>query len=307
MAKSSGSGGEAKGAVTPVLASLNAMKLQFDSTTATMEKFVAALSPASVMQFEQAIQNIHATIGQALQPALQILTDALQNAAAIIDPAMKALAPTIQKVGEYVGKLISVFATVFETLIQVLQPVIDIIYEFTNAIADTYRVLAVLVKTLVEVISVALKPFGDMIKSVINLVVGAFKELIKAVIFTAAGLAKMLGAGEFLGKMIANLEKIQNAGRVQNAAPQSVAIQDWRSIAEEAAKSSVQAGGAVPAKTQEELMTEIIAGLKDIESGRKEFHEVITASIEAWWGKAWNQIREAWGQLITAIGKLNPF
>lgn len=296
MAKSSkvGGGGSVAGVITPALASLAAMKLGFDATTASMEKFVGALSPAAVMQFEQAIRNIHATIGQALQPALQILTDAIQNAAAIIDPVMKALAPTFQKLAEYVGKMISVFATYAEVLLTIIQPIIDILFELMNVVADTYRVFAVFLKTVVELISTALKPFGDLLKSVINLVIGAFKELIKAIIYTTAGLAKLLGAGEFIGRMIANLEKIQNAGRVQNAAPQGVAIQDWRSIAEQAAKDSVLAGGAVPAKTQEELMTEIIAGLKEIESGRKSFGDVITASIEVWWGKAWNQVRDAW-------------
>jgi len=298
MAKVKGGSGGGGGPAA-ALQSVTALKVGFDQATAAMEKFVGAMSPSTVMQFEQSLKNLHATIGQALQPALSVLSDALQNAAAILDPIMQQLAPTIQKMGECVGKFISILAMGLDILLSIFQPIIDILLEFENIIADLGRILIVLIKTIMQVAAEAFKPFGDLFDGLI----GAFKELIKAIVFTTAGLAKMLGANDFLGKMIANLEKIQNAGRVQNAAPDSVAIQDWASIAADAAKASVMAGGSTPAKTQEELLTDIIAGLKDIDSGRKDFSQVITESIEKWWSGAWEKIQVAWNRLLD---RLNP-
>jgi len=185
-----------------------AMKLFTDSleaATADMGKFVEALSPATVMVFDKAMLDLFATIGQALQPALEVFTAVIERVADVISPLMQALAPILKDLADIVGS----------ALLGALDALIGVVAIFSAVFGGAGD---------------ALKSFKALIMDLVRWMVSGVGHLVK--LFAGAGAVSRMA------------EQIGAVGARAVAAPKDVAVKGIADIAVSMTQAAFAATGA---------------------------------------------------------------
>ncbi len=143
----------------------------FQGITSAARPFVEALSPNTIFQFDRASRDLAATIGQALQPVMEVLTGTLRSFASIIEPLAEELRPIFQEAAQAFSDLLIPVVQTVVGIFQALEPVIQLV-------VDVFEVLTNLLKPLLAVVNVAASTLGglfEVLYAVLTPVIDAFK------------------------------------------------------------------------------------------------------------------------------------
>ena len=264
-------------------------------------QFVAALNPAVMQVFNDALQNVFATVGQAVLPVVENLTKYLYDLSGILDPLMKSLAPIFDRLTQAFIALVEPVIQLIADFADFLTPAIDFFVRIIQMAADNLKFLVTLIDVLMKQLFAFIKNlFGGMeVKDITDLL----QQFAKALYLAIGQLLKMVGPTDTLKSLIKSLETSPEA--VRNRAPQDFATKGFQQILNEVQLASAQAGAGVDTKTQDQYMQEIIDGLKKIESGQSNWTNIIAAGLEKWAsssGKTAGQSIKAFGN--STVGRI---
>jgi len=215
----------------PAAAAIKLFTEGLQQATGAMEGFVGALAPGALEQFNLAVTELMATVGQALLPAFEALTGVVRQIADAIAPLMKALAPVLKELADIFSTLLlgAVYALVgiFAAIGEALGGTTDALKSFKDGLMDFVRFmlrgLAYLIKAFAGVD--AIKAWADAVKGV-----GARAELapkgatvtglaeisksISSAAFTAGGGTDIQeDMRDFQKKIAEDLEDVKNNGK----------------------------------------------------------------------------------------------
>lgn len=126
-------------ASNPITAAIAAIPAALGALTAAVKPFVAAFNPAIVLAFNTALDNVFATIGNAVAPILEIFTTTLRQVNNIIAPTFERLKPVIEQFARHlVGILLPALDLVL-SVAKALQPLIQVAGQIQSAIDSVFR------------------------------------------------------------------------------------------------------------------------------------------------------------------------
>lgn len=239
---------------------------------------VANLAPGAMVAFTQVINNLSATMGEALLPILNALTDGLAMFAGFLQPVTRLLGDSFGKLAQVIVEaVVSAFgllAGVVRLLIVLGKPLGDIAMAFVQGLQELWDTLAVILTALADTLADLVEMFLDFIqfKSLLKLINDVFRELAKTILMVIATLALWLGALGFIDNMI---KALTPGGGAQAAGQTSIkGVQD---IAKDMALNAAMAGGSTAENEQRKWREETAAMLKEIRDSRppRDFNEMI--------------------------------
>ena len=276
-------GGEVQKSVTDSLLQLGntvtSISGKFESLADPFRKFVEALSPGEVTLFDLAMRNLNATIGLAVIPVFQILSEAVTRAAGILQPAMEKLAPVFADLTNAVVNLLLSGLRGFVFYLEILTPILKIlsgvIEELTEIYSAFYEVFLVVVnifKDLYPIMSglvALLTPIGQLILQV-YLLAATFRFITDQIKYLALGFAQLAGfviallAGKAaVDKTIANArsrEAREKQGGV-NAAATNIGFKGFEQIGKDLAIAASYAGGKSPEEDTKHFQEMVLTAL----------------------------------------------
>jgi len=125
----------------------------FERLTGVMSQFAEVASPSIMFEFNRALKDLQATVGQAFTPFFAAMIGITRQVAGELYPAMLALQPTFAAMAEVVGDILVPVANLFGSVLQTMIPVF--------------------------------KFWGDVVKTVAGLLLAAFSPFIT--LFTSLG------------------------------------------------------------------------------------------------------------------------
>jgi hypothetical protein len=283
--------------------------------TDQMERFVAALSPAAVEQMNRAFADLNATIGQALLPAFEVMTDLVRHVGDALSAPMRQLAPIFQQVAEILSDVFMTAIRGVALVLNALMPAFKFLADVAAVLGavlsgfiEVYAVLQTVLATLYSTIASTLSAFFGFGKlgSIIDGVTTAFREVAKAIVIFIAYLAKSLGALGFLDALAKAFTPQPEEKRVTAAGPTS--IKDLQSIGKDLALASFQAQGTFgddKKKSQEEWLAGIAKSVEDVKNNNDTLSTWLKRLlIEEFLPKLGTEIVKAWNELDIG-GRIN--
>lgn len=151
---------------------------------AEIQKAVQAFSPATMEQFNKAIDNFNATIGAAFVSTIVDLTEAIRQATGAIAPLLDSLKPTIQELSDIFANYLvayvklaanefSAFIPIIKILADAFNPLLQVVLLIENGFVLLIRAFA-----LVLEVFLGLSPIGPLLKglgAVLEVVNNAFQ------------------------------------------------------------------------------------------------------------------------------------
>jgi len=252
------------------------------SFVASVEAFVGAVSPGTMISFNLELKNLMATIGTAFAPMIEVFTAMVNRISGALLPAMEALAPVLELIAEVISSVLStaiyILAQYVTALLKFLEPVVTLFRELLAPLDALYKVFAAiqteLFSMVMEIIGEALG-LSDIFKDLTD----AVKDAVRQVILFAARLAIAFGAGGFVDRIIARLQAQQTAQGA--SAVQGASIKSIEQIAKDIAQASLLAGGA-GAKTQTEFLSDILGDLRAMRANPGNFWQDAVETITRW-------------------------
>lgn len=126
------------------------------SLGASIAGIVAKANPAVAEQFNLALNDTLAVIGQALVPVLQVATQLLRLFA-------DAMAGFSREIGEALGEIFSALMPVFEVFVEVFARLLSVVAEVLKAVAPLIRMVAEGIKTIFDWLGRAIRFLLDLI------------------------------------------------------------------------------------------------------------------------------------------------
>ena len=283
--RGAGAGAAAQEALGGLVGAVNTTTLAFGLASAAVVGSVQAFSPAIVEQFNMALRDLSAVVGEALAPVLQGLTTIAREVGAVLQPAMRALAPVFETLTATVLQVllpvIDTWASVFQDLI----PVINFFAEVFSNVGTIARVGGAFLAGWIELLRQGAAALAGWIGGLTGLANPAqsFTDWLKtalqsvgeAAILAAGYLAKLVGATGFLDGMIKSLSKapgkpgmaaaedITGKGAAQNARVTTGADFEKSALA----AAFVATGGGPEKKDTSDWLAEVVKQLEAIKAG----------------------------------------
>lgn len=182
--KTAASTGGAVGVAGAAVGAAAAMPAALGSVVEMISKFVAALDPAVMQQFQLVISDLMATIGIGLRPLFQAMIPIVRAFANSLRPVMEALAPVMQQLANTIIDIAVPYILIWAENLMNMIPVIESIIPLFVDLAD---MLTALTPTLTFVF--------DMFTRGLLLAIGVFYTLMTAIKTVIAGI---LDAGAWL-------------------------------------------------------------------------------------------------------------
>jgi len=194
-----------------------------------MLPFVQQLSPSTVENFNYQMRGLQATIGVAFNGFVSVMADTISKIAGILMPVMQELSPLFTELG---GTLRSLLLPVFRVIAAALQTVIPVIKTAFGTLRDAT---------------------GWVVKSFVSLV---------------AIIGKLFGIDSFVDKLKANFTKAATGPGATPAGPASLSNfeQIGKDMAVAAAQASVSTAAGTDAKSERDLMADIVKALDEIKT-----------------------------------------
>lgn len=261
-----------------VAAAGGAMIGAFIGAAEASKKFVEAFNPTAIIMLNQALDNLYATIGYALEPVIQTFTGVIKDAAGILRPALDELRPVIEKLAQAAGGLVTETVRVIATLLTNLVPSLKVLTAIYQVMARTMGVFA----RVFDVFSRAwLGMWGEVasLDDVLASVVSAFEKLVVYVTAGAAAILKFVGLGSVLTDLIKAFDpdnQKKGVGRV--AAPRDVQVRSgFDSIINELTARAFAAQGGNLNKDDQmvNLLRQIHEGLKTVDEKVKSLPQYV--------------------------------
>lgn len=265
------------------------LKGVFDQLTGAIKPFVDAISPSTVMAFNQAMKDVQATIGSAVVSSLQVFASVLREVGGVILPLMQALEPILHQLAEafggYLVGVVRVVVAVLEALVPVFQILADATTVYLDLLTDFSGLLVALIKTLSglfsDKIGTDVSAFKEAFKGLADIVRQVVKALATFIATILVGIGQR-GLVERFAKSLENESKARD-DRVSGlmAAATNSSITDIQGIgkAQQMAAFIAAGGGAAREKTDTEWLKDISASLKDI----ADKDETLGKALSTWW------------------------
>lgn len=210
--------------------------------------FVAAFSPTTMAMFNDALENVNATIGVALAPTVEVLTGTLREFSGILDPLMRQLEPLFTQMAELLGQALTTSLRLVASVLSLLTPVLQ-------AVLDAYSAMYQIVFSLVDILTAVVRTFQSLIGSVDSGFQAMMDELVKAlrlmiveVVSLVAMIAKWLGMDSFVSELSASFAKLadetEKASAAMNKAARDARIESLEAIMNKFTTAAFVASGA---------------------------------------------------------------
>lgn len=221
MAKSSSivGGGPGAAALQFVSAEIGGTIQEFveviKAAVSSVEWFVAAISPSTMLAFNQALRDVSATVGSAFTGAFQIFADAAREVGGALLPAMQKLAPVVNTLANAVATHLTAGVRVVAAALEALAPVLNLVAEsasqFSKFVSDMLGVLAAGLRVVASLVAnffgsdfaggfrEAFRGFLDVIRQAVKALVtfvstlavfAGFRDTVRAFADALAGEAK---------------------------------------------------------------------------------------------------------------------
>lgn len=264
MARSPAGGGAAGGAsaaaavsvIAEVVSALADLPGAIQSAAGVFTQFVEAFAPATVERMSYAFRSLSATIGYALEPAVQTVTRVVEMFANAISSGMDKLRPAVEKVGavfisvlEPVLGLAGELLEMFAEQVQKSLPLLDVLSVVLQAITQTARFTNTVLFTIAEALGGLFDPFAGL-RTAATFLVEVFVGAAGVVLHFTDAVARMVGLGKVMDKVIDRLLLSTQAGRRQGA-PEGFGMGGLEDIYRRRLTEAARSGG--PSKEDEAL------------------------------------------------------
>jgi uncharacterized protein YukE len=239
----------------------------------SLKGFVSALNPAVAQQFDTALKELSATVGEALSPALQVMTDAIRQMANELAPAMQALAGPI---AEVTGLLSDTVVDVIGSVAEVLVPVVDALRTFLPSlqlVSDELKVAFRLAGAVIKGIA----PLFEQLKPVLEYFANGMREVIKGLLVFTAYLLKAIDAQKALQGLVDAFAPHEQGQRA--AAAGTTQIKGLEQIGKDLALAAANAQGTRPEKGTDDFLAEISTALKEVKDNGKDLKSIVESKI----------------------------
>lgn len=257
------------------------------SLTGTITQFVQAISPSTMLEFQQSIKDLSATIGSAFVPFVNILSSVTREIAGVLLPVMQQLTPIFTALAETLGNELlggaKIVAAVLSLLAPLLQIVADFEQEYSKFLLDMVSVIVVVIKTFQQLLA-GFFGSGDF-KQVFKEFFDIIRQVVRALITFIATLAVLAGFRDTVRAFGMGLEVEAKArddrkgGLVE--AGRNPVITDIAALMKQQQQNAfiAQGGGAAREKSDTEWFKEMAGDLKKISTENKSFEQ----AIKDWW------------------------
>ncbi len=215
-------GDVAKSAFLPLTPALAAFQVGADKTIQTMLAFVSKANPAAAFQFNRAMDDLAATMGQILVPVLEgvgifvrEMADVFQGLKPTLEPIMSGIREVIVELSKLIQPLMSLFVPALQIIGAIIKDVV------VPAIKKMVEVFMELVKILQEAGLVGELQKGNSIGAAVRpAAYGSIEDIGKRTTLSALGktdkneqLNEQKKTNEILGKIDKNTERNGNKGK----------------------------------------------------------------------------------------------
>jgi hypothetical protein len=231
--------------------------------TTTTQKFVEALSPGTIAIFQQALDNLNATIGVAFEPLFQVLSDTLPLLTSALAPLMEQLRPIVEQLtvalSERLLTTVMALVGIFEALMPLIQFVMDLFTGLTPLLQGLTAVVGALIEAFVSFLSSLLGGETGM-RDFAQQFADLMRRLTVTLLTFVIQLADAFGAPRIGEAILRNLGR-PTAGGGQVAAVRNVQIQGFEAITRDLATAAAAASGGAAAR-REVGLGDIVAELQ---------------------------------------------
>ncbi len=169
--------------------------------------FVEALNPSAVMMFSQSLKDLQAVVGTALEPVFGVLTDAVREAADLLLPVTKQLAPVFGQIARTVMDVLQPVMQTWANQLRALVPIIQLVADVMSGVAPVMvavqTVMAAVTRTVGDFIA---SLFGSGYRDAMASFKSAMQRLASAVLLTVGAMLRasqdLFGVG---GRALQNL------------------------------------------------------------------------------------------------------
>lgn len=278
----------------------------FSGLVSVIQPFVAALNPATIELFDQAMQDLAATVGVALQPLMDAATQLARELGSVLLPVMEQLRPIIAEVaGVLLDTLVPVVQQ-FAGILESLMPVIQFLAGVLKAVATGLQAVVAVISAVVQSFASAVGGlFGENGDSWVDKLTSAMEFLAKQFVALAGVVMRFFGMDTALNRLIGNLEdasgvvekkwmkmgpdgkfvpdESMNKKKPSNvglAAPRDVMFTGLADFGKQVAQAAFTAtAGGLQEKTGNEWMAEIAADLREMKGNKTDWKTMIKDAV----------------------------
>lgn len=272
-----------KGAISQVVSGLRDMVAQLSAIPDRVAAWVKAFNPYVVEQYQRALDNLTATVGAALEPAMQAFLGIARAANDVIGPLFDRLRPIVEESWSVMGErllpalrltadAVSALIPAYQLLVTAIQPWLEIV----PAVANVLRLLHAVAVGLFD----GLLGGQQALKRRSDEMVEAMKNVVRGLIVFAARLAAFLGLGEVVESIRRTFAPIEG-GKGKMAAPRDAGISDMASILREAQAAAFAAQGGGAAKATDDWLGDIAGMLDEGLKKQAEWEQTMLAGLRA--------------------------
>lgn len=278
------------------------------SLTDQTRQFVQALSPGTILAFDQAMQNLNATIGVAFEPIFQIFADTLARIASTLAPTFEALRPIVEQLAASLSErlltVVVTLANVFEALMPFVKLAADLYQAMNPLIQAAVAILGALIESLLRFLA-GLFGGADGMQDFARQLRDAIRDMVTAILTFVIQLADVFGFRDFGNAILRNLQPAQR-GREQTAAIGQVQIQDFTAVARQLATAAAAASGRAGDQQQDATMRDIVEAVLRNRNDPPQWMTNLAANVFAMANdirSILGAVREFWGN---AFGPWTP-
>lgn len=300
--------GDASKILAPVTAVADRLIGVFAGAASQTQRFAAALNPTSALVFDQAMRDLHATIGVAMLPVFQSVTNGLRRLGEVLLPAMERLQPAFAQIASGLDTVWRGLANTVGSVLQSLQPLITFAAGVVEALAPIAQAMQAIFAGVVKAFAGLFS--DDGLKSTSAELRKAFQNLAYNTIALAATFAVWLGklTGTKIGsnfiegvKQSLTGEGVAKKDNTGLAAAQNAQVTDFSSFSRMLTQSALLAGAA-PAedsgKQTVQALGKLISQLDGIKDDKSDFIRLLTRAIGVEMEKIINNVLEKTGGKI---------
>lgn len=237
----------------------------FTDLAAQVQQFVTALSPGAMQVFNLALRDLQATIGVALIPIIQTLTDGLHQAAGLLLPAMQKLAPVFAQLAQMFLSImlpaVQAVSVVFQALVPLLNIALQVWSAFSTAVGALVTILATLAQTILDTIVSA---FGGDLSDYAAKLKEAIYQVTALMLKLVAAIATALGLTGFVDALLKNLNDAAHPpSSGAGGAAQNIGLKGLEQITKDLAIAAASATGGSADKVGGKGILEHVAGLAE--------------------------------------------
>lgn len=298
--------GQVEGVMGRITQSLTDIADAFEAAVGPISKFVDAISPGTMQLFQMALRDLHATIGSALLPVVNVMTDAVKKASQMLVPAVDALAPAFRSLANALTSFMMPAIQVTSHALKSMAPLLESVGDVLKTMGDVLGVMSVLLLSIKDAL-------GQFFKSLIGGTGGGFSDmlaklrdgvyqLMTTLLVAAAYIAKAFGALGFIEHLQKNLRELAKPGDEggKGAALQGASLKGFEQISKDLAVAAAQAvagGGDDVDKKLEEWAADAVGKLDEVMKNG----QTLTQVLENLWQKLSEKVDTKVDEIIKTI------